>query len=78
MPLYPTYFLRYKCDGTGALYAAYLAPGPGQVLSDGGHQAPGHLRPRGGAGRGQEAHAGHYRDSGVQWLDALTYFQAFK
>ena len=55
-----------------------MAPGPGQVLSDGGHQAPGHLRPRGGAGRGQEAHAGHYRELGVQWLDALKYFQELR
>ena len=45
-------------DRPGARGAAHLAPGPGQVLPDGGRRPPGSLRPRSGPGRGQEAHAG--------------------
>ena len=48
--------------GAGARDTPDLAPGPGQVLSDGGRQAPGHLRSRGRAGRGEEADAGHNPD----------------
>ena len=65
--LYPTFIFPGQCDGAGARDPADLAQGPGQVLSDGGRQAPGHLRPRGGERRSEETHAGHYQDSRFQW-----------
>ena len=42
----------------GAGDSADLASRSGQVLSDGGRQAPGHLRSCRGEGRGEEADAG--------------------
>ena len=48
--------------GAGARDSADLASRSGQVLSDGGRQAPGHLRSRGGEGRREEADAGKIND----------------